>query len=229
MKNMWLCEKFHEWKCVWCDQNRGGGACSSNRTSLLSATATVCNKQPVRKRRAWMSQTVWRGAVYKVPCQWESTLLGNRSIWCHFLLRGDGEVACPAGRRAEKSVWELGEQEAPDPLTDQNHTLLCYLGTGESIKNARSADLKVKTSTSCVNTSAVPRHCRNCVKAEVPKIHCNTTAACANLPFAALLFKVSNAHERWSLGHFCLRRLAWMFTRGPMNCPAAAGAGRRMK
>lgn len=112
----------------------GGGACSSNRTSPLSTTATVCNKQPVRKRRAWMSQTVWRGAVYKVPCQWESTLLGNRSIWCHFLLRGDGEVACPAGRRAEKSVWELREQEAPDPLTDQNHTLMLFREWGVNKK-----------------------------------------------------------------------------------------------
>lgn len=88
MINGWLCTNLHEWKSVWCAWNKVGreGEATGRRY-----WAAECN-QWGGGEHGWLRPDGVEGeaGVYKVPCQRKSTLLGNRSIRCGFLLRGDG-------------------------------------------------------------------------------------------------------------------------------------------
>lgn len=118
-----------------------------------------------------------------------------------------GSLSCRKERVSE-SWWE---QAAPDQTPmHQQHIVLLW--NAESMKNARGADLKVKTFTSRVNTLEVkaagtvskPKYQKQICSFPLQN-HCRVFLGGQIFPL--LLFKVSNAHERWSLGHFCLRRL----------------------
>lgn len=49
----------------------------------------------------------------KIPCQCKALLFGNRSSWNVFLLGGNGQVVCPAGRLVEKQEECLQTDDKP--------------------------------------------------------------------------------------------------------------------